>query len=329
MVWVEFAISSLLIVFVAVKLAEYGDALATRTGLGGLFVGTLLIAGATSLPEVLTTISSLQIGEPNLAAGNLYGSNMFNMFLLAVVDMVNHKKRILRGAAMKHALTGSLTVLIIAVSVFFILADIDLSLGWVGLDSIVIMLLYVVAIRLIYRQTPQPGPSYEAPPIPDSVPKLGVALFGFALAAAGLIFITPWMVRTSNDIASITGLGTTFIGTTLVALVTSLPELVTTITAIRLGAADMAVGNLFGSNMFNMFALGLTDVFFTQGRFLSVVDPAFLIIASLGLIMTGMALIGNLARLERRVLFIELDALALVLVYFGGIWLLYTRGLTP
>ncbi|HPC06319.1 MAG TPA: hypothetical protein PLI60_06320, partial [Anaerolineaceae bacterium] len=82
-------------------------------------------------------------------------------------------------------------------------------------------------------------------------------------------------------------------------------------------------------NMFNMFALGLTDVFFTQGRFLSVVDPAFLVIASLGLIMTGMALIGNLARLERRVLFIELDALALVLVYFGGIWLLYTRGIAP
>ena len=329
MIWVEFAVSALLIVLVAVKLAEYGDALATRTGLGGLFVGTLLIAGATSLPEVLTTISSLQIGEPNLAAGNLFGSNMFNMFLLAVVDMVNHKKRILRGAAMKHALTGSLTILLIAFSVFFILSDIDLSLGWVGVDSIAIMLLYVLAVRLIYRQSPQPGPVHKAPPIPDSVPKLGVALFGFALAAAGLIFITPWMVRTSNDIASITGLGTTFIGTTLVALVTSLPELVTTITAIRLGAADMAVGNLFGSNMFNMFALGLTDVFFAQGRFLSVVDPAFLIIASLGLIMTGMALIGNLARLERKVLFIELDALALILVYFGGIWLLYTRGLTP
>ena len=329
MVWIEFAVSALLIVYVAIKLAEYGDALAVRTGLGGLFVGTLLIAGTTSLPEVLTSISSLQLGEPNLAAGNLFGSNMFNMFLLAVVDMVNHRKRILRGAAMKHALTGSLTILIIAFSVFFILADIDLSLGWVGLDSIAIMLLYILAVRLIYRQSPQPGPAREAPPVPNSVPKLGVALFGFGLAAAGLIFITPWMVRTSNEIATITGLGTTFVGTTLVALVTSLPELVTTITAIRLGAADMAVGNLFGSNMFNMFALGLTDVFFAQGRFLSVVDPAFLIIASLGLIMTGMALIGNLARLERRVLFIELDALALVLVYFGGIWLLYTRGLTP
>ena len=329
MVWIEFVVSALLIVYVAIKLAEYGDALAARTGLGGLFVGTLLIAGTTSLPEVLTSISSLQLGEPNLAAGNLFGSNMFNMFMLAVVDMVNHRKRILRGAAMKHTLTGSLTMLLVAFAVFFILADIDLSLGWIGADSMVIMLLYIVAVWLIYRQSPQPGPSHAAPPIPDSVPKLGVALFGFALAAAGLIFITPWMVRTSNEIATITGLGTTFIGTTLVALVTSLPELVTTITAIRLGAADMAVGNLFGSNMFNMFALGLTDVFFTQGRFLSVVDPAFLVIASLGLIMTGMALIGNLARLERRVLFIELDALALVLVYFGGIWLLYTRGIAP
>ena len=329
MVWIEFAIASVLIVIVAVKLAEYGDAIAIRTGLGGLFVGTLLIAGATSLPEVLTTISSLSIGEPNLAAGNLFGSNMFNMFLLAIVDVANFRKRILRGAALKHALTGSLTILLIGFALFFVLADINVSIGWVGIDSIIIMLLYVISIRLIYRQAPQPARSREAPAIPASVPKLGFALLGFGLAAAALIFITPWMVATGNEIAVVTGLGTTFIGTTLIALVTSLPELVTTITAIRIGAADMAVGNLFGSNMFNMFALGFTDVFFTQGRFLSVVDPVFLIIASLGLIMTGMALVGNLARLERRFLFIELDALALFLVYFGGIWLLYSRSLLP
>ena len=96
---------------------------------------------------------------------------------------------------------------------------------------------------------------------------------GFSLAAVGLVVVTPMMVSASTEIAEITGLGTTFIGTTLVAIVTSLPELVTTIAAVRIGADDMAIGNLFGSNLFNMFALGLTDVFYLPGRFLGVIDP--------------------------------------------------------
>ncbi len=78
-----------------------------------------------------------------------------------------------------------------------------------------------------------------------------------------------------------------------------------------------------------MFALGLTDVFYLPGRFLGIIDPAFLLVGMLGLLMTGLGLIGNLARLERRVLFIEVDALALMTMYFAGLWLLYSRGITP
>ena len=154
---------------------------------------------------------------------------------------------------------------------------------------------------------------------------LAKGVIGFVLAAAVLVFITPWMVRSANEIAEITGLGTTFIGTTLVAIVTSLPELVTTLAAVKIGAEDMAIGNLFGSNMFNMFAIGLTDVFYTEGNFLSAISPDFLLVAVTGLVMTGFGLIGNLAKLEKRIWFIELDALALLLFYILSTWLLYTR----
>jgi cation:H+ antiporter len=88
----------------------------------------------------------------------------------------------------------------------------------------------------------------------------------------------------------------------------------------------MAIGNLFGSNMFNMFAMGLTDVFFTQGRFLAAIDPSFLLVGAIGLLMTGIGLIGNLAKLEKRVWFIEVDALALIVFFFASLWLLYARG---
>ncbi len=330
MVWATFFISAALIVLAATQLAKYGDVIAVRTRLGGMFIGVVLLAAATSLPEVLTTISSLSQGAPNLAAGNLFGSNLFNMFLLAILDLLYRQDRILRNAALKHALTGSLTVFLIGLAVFFILADIPAQIGWIGLDSIVIMLVYFAALRLIQaNQTHGTSQSSGEIEIPPGTPALRVGLIGFGLAALGLVIVTPYMVRASVEIAEITGLGTTFIGTTLVAVVTSLPELVATFAAIKIGAADMAIGNLFGSNLFNMFALGLTDVFYLQGRFLGVIDPAFLLVGMLGLLMTGMGLIGNLARLERRVLFIELDALGLMVLYFAGLWLLYSRGITP
>ena len=330
MVWVTFLISAALIVFAATQLAKYGDIIAVRTRLGGMFIGVLLLAGATSLPEVLTTISSLSQGVPNLAAGSLLGSNLFNMFLLALIDLMHRKDRILRKAALKHALTGSLTVFLIGLVVFFILADIEFQVGWVGMDSMVIILVYMVGMRLIQRNQAlgagKPAPKVE---IPEGTPALWRGLLGFGLAALGLVIVTPWMVSSSAEIAEITGLGTTFVGTTLVAIVTSLPELVTTIAAVKLGADDMAIGNLFGSNLFNMFALGLADVFYLPGRFLGVIDPAFLLVGMLGLLMTGLGLIGNLARLERRIWFIELDALALMALYFSGLWLLYSKGVAP
>lgn len=326
MTWVVFFGASLLIVLVAGKLADFGDAIAIRTGLGRMFIGMLLLAAATSLPELLTTINSIQIGVPNLAAGNLFGSNTFNMFLLAIIDLAFFRQRLLRGAAMRHALSGSLTMLMIGLVLFFISANIDLRIGWVGVDSLLVIGFYAVAIYLLQKDAAAaPASAGEVVDL-TGVPSLLKAGIGFALATLALVLITPYLVRSANEIAVITGLGTTFVGTALVATVTSLPELVATIAAVRIGASDMAIGNLFGSNLFNMFALGLADVFFTQGRFLAVIDPAFLMVGLLGLVMTGMGLVGNLARLERRFLFIEIDALLLILTYIAGMWLLYSRG---
>ena len=310
----------------ATQLAKYGDIIAVRTKMGGMFIGLLLLAGATSLPEVLTSISSLQQNAPNLAAGNMLGSNTFNMLLLAIIDIAFRNQRILRKAALKHAVTGSLTVFLIGLVVFFMLADIDIKIGFVGLDSLIIIAFYILAVRLIHKDSKRSAPAAENMEVPANTPTLLRGIIGFLLAAAALIVITPVMVQNANIIAESTGLGTTFIGTTLVALVTSLPELVTTIAAIKIGAADMAIGNLFGSNMFNMFAMGLTDFFYTQGRFLEVIDPSFLLIGIVGLLLTCMGLIGNLIKLEKRIWFVELDALAIILFYFASLWLLYIRG---
>jgi cation:H+ antiporter len=131
---------------IAVQLAKFGDIIAVRTRLGGMFIGILLLARATSLPEVLTTISSLAQGVPNLADGNLLGSNMFNMFPLALLDLLHRKDRILRKAALKHAVTGSVTIFLIGLVVFLILADIKIQIGWMGMDSLILLLAYGIGV---------------------------------------------------------------------------------------------------------------------------------------------------------------------------------------
>jgi cation:H+ antiporter len=327
MVWLIFAGSAVVIVLAATQLAKYGDAIAVRTRLGGMFVGTLLLAGATSLPELLTSISSLSQGVPNLAAGNLLGSSMLNVLLLAVLDLVFRQARILRRVAMRHALTASLAMLLIGQAAFFILADIDLKIGWVGLDSLLLLVTYVVGVRLIQSGNPVARDEATQEPVPEGVPSLRRAWIGFGLAAGALVVVTPWLVRSSSEIAKMSGLSAGFVGTTLVAMVTVLPEFTTTVAAARIGAFDLAVGNLFGSIAFNLFALGLTDFFYLPGRFLGVIDPAFALVALLGLILTGLGLIGNLARVERRLLFMEIDALIILVAYFGGMWFLYARGI--
>jgi cation:H+ antiporter len=325
MVWIQFLLSSAVIVFAAIKLSEYGDIISVRTRLSGMFVGTLLLAGATSLPELLSAVNAVYQGVPGMAAGSMFGSNMFNMLMLAVLDLVYQNARILRRVAMNHALTASLATLLIGAAVFFVLADIDLSIGWVGVDSLMIILVYIGGMRMV--QTQGGPPPTEIAADEGKIPSLKRAWAGFAIATVVLVAVVPFLVDSVAQIGEITGLSSGFIGATLLAFVTSLPELVATTAAVRIGAYDLAIGNLFGSNFFNMLAFGLTDIFYLQGRFIDLIDPSFALIGLLGLLLTSMGLIGNLLRVERRLGFLEFDALLILLAYFAGMWFLYMRGI--
>lgn len=328
MIWIQFVLTAAVVVVAAVKLAEYGDVIAVRTRLGGVFVGTIFLAGATSLPELIASISSFRTGLPDLAAGNFFGSNMVNMLLLALVDLVNYQVPLLRRVAISHALTAALTTILMLFGIISILADVDVTLGWVGLDSLLIIVTYFAGVWLIQREGR--GASAAAPAATEpgpGFPTLRRGVLGFALTAVVLVAAVPLLVQSSADIAVITGLGAGFVGTALLSVVTSLPELVAALAAMRIGAYDMAVGNLFGSSVFNMLGLGLADFFFLDGRFLGAIDPTFALVGLLGLLLTNMALLGNLSRIERRVLFIEIDAIAIILVYVLGMYLLFVRGI--
>ncbi len=326
MIWLTLVASAAVIILAATFLARYGDAIAQHTRLGGMLIGAILLAAATSLPELLTSVSSIRQNVPNLAAGNLFGSNMFNIFLLGVLDMATRRVRLLRQVALRHTLIASLAVLLSAMAVFFLLAQIGTTIGWVGLDSLLLIVTYILGVWVIRTGNPFPSQTEERD-VGRKAPRLLIAILGFVVASAVLVLAVPYLVRSSAAIAEVTGLGTGFVGIVLVAFVTSLPEVVTVFAAVRIGAFDLAVGNLFGSNAFNIFALALTDLFDLEGRFLARIDPFFALAGLLGLILTTLGLIGNVARLERRLFFIELDALLLIVVYLAGVWILYRLGI--
>ena len=328
MVWITFFLSAAVVVIAAIKLAGYGDVIAVRTRLGGVFVGTIFLAGATSLPELIASVSSFQAGLPNLAAGNLFGSNMVNMLLLAVVDLLTFQVPLMRKIAINHALTATLTTILMLMAAIAIMADFHSTIGWVGTDSLVIILIYFGGVWLIQRESN--GPSASAAPMMiepgPEFPSLLKGIIGFVISATVLVLVVPQLVRDSSEIAVITGMGTGLVGTAMLSVVTSLPELLAAVAAVRIGAYDMAVGNLFGSSVFNMLGLGVADFFYTDGRFLAAIDPNFALVALLGMLLTNMALLGNLARVERKILFLELDTLAIIAVYIFGMYLLFSRG---
>ena len=302
MIWVKFIALAAVIVVAANFLAKYGDVIAIRTGLGGMFIGVLLLAGATSLPEVLTSISAVNQGTPNIAAGNLLGSNSFNMLLLAVLDLLNRRARLLRTAARRHALSGSLAILMIALVLYFLLADIETKVLWVGLDSLIIVAVYIIAVRFISSEG-QPDKASEKV-VPEGTAKLWVGIAGFLAAAGVLILVTPALVSTSTEIAEVTGLGTTFVGTTLVALVTSLP---------MMWAVAVFFGIAYGLSQAIYFALAMK---YTQPAIAASMYSILMAVTNIGQGI-GLGLSGGLAKSAGYpVTFLVFGALMLLVIPF-------------
>jgi cation:H+ antiporter len=326
--WLIFLASSAVVVLAAIKLAEYGDVIAVRTGLGGLLIGTILLAGATSLPELIASFSAFRIGAPGLAAGNFFGSNLVNMFVLALVDLLNHQVPLLRSHAITQTLTAALAATMTALASIFVLADIDVVVGWVSIESLILIVLYFGGVWLVQQEGKLAAGTAGAVPMEPApeFPSLRRGVAGFSVATLVLLLSVPLLVGAASDIATQTGMGDSFVGTALLSVVTSLPELLAAWAAVRIGAVELAVGNLFGSSVFNMLGLGLADFFYFRGSFLSDIDNDFALVGLLGVLLTMMALLGNIARVERKFLFIEVDALAIIVVYFLSMFLLYQHG---
>ena len=308
-----------------VVLAKSGDAIADRTGLGGLLIGMLLLAAATSLPEVATDVSAALAGAPDLAVADLFGSSMANMAILAVVDLA-YRGHIMSRVGLDQARLAAIAISLTAVALLAILVPIDVRVGWVGAETVFIVAAYLAAaswMRRSRRSGRRERGSGEVIAPTGWGHELGYQaslrsmLIRFGVAAVIVLVAAPIVALSAKGIADEAGIGQTLVGTLLLGVTTSLPELVASLTAARIGAYDLAVGNLFGSNAFNMVALLVADVAYTPGPILAAVAPAQTVAGVGAILLMALALAAVVHGTETRIARLEPDAFALLAVYLA------------
>lgn len=323
----QFLVAAAVIVLAGTFLTRYADAIGERTGMGRTVAGLVLLATATSLPELSVDCNLARLGSANLAMGDLLGSSLLNLLILAVLDLLHRgKTRVLSRTAAAHALSATMSVAVTAVCLIFLLVPISATWAGVGPGPIVLGLVYLFGLRLVYfdqqsasAAAPEElGPLGTAPPLPP----LGRSILGYLACTVAILIVAPYLAHAAEGIADRTGLGGTFVGTTLVAFCTSLPELVTTLAALRSGAFDLAVGNIFGSNTFNMVILLPVDAFY-DGSLLAAASPTHAVTAACTILVTSVAVLGLLYRPEKRYWLIEPDAALVILLVLMSLGLVY------
>ncbi len=320
---IHFLLSAAVIAIAGSALTRYADAIADLTGLGRLLAGSIFLAIATSLPELSVDVNAVRLGAADIAVGDLLGSSLFNLLILALLDCAYVPRwRMLSPVSAAHALPASQSIALTALAAIGILLGPRLGgytvLG-LGPAVVVILLAYVMGGRIIFLDQKiaaahrDEGEKGEIVAVPAGKMTLRRAILGYLAATAAIVAAGPFLASSASRIAALSGLGESFVGTLFVAACTSLPELVASLAALRLGAPDLALGNIFGSNVFNMVLLVPLDML-QEGSLLSIVSPTHALTCLATILVTTIAIMGQLYRAERRIHFIEPDALLVVVL---------------
>jgi cation:H+ antiporter len=324
LVWIlaQFAACTALILWSGARLSRYGDMIAEKTGFGGTWVGLLLMAAVTSLPELVTGGSAVVLYDAvDIAAGDAIGSCMFNLVILALIDVRDPaplSTRIHQG----HVLTGAFGILQLGLVALAVVAGPRMpAVGWIGIHSFWLLGIYALAMRAIFRfeRRRLSAISRELAEKEEYTHvTLARAILLYSATALVLVAAAAYLPAIGERLAAITGLSQSFVGNVFIAASTSLPEVVVTLAAIRMGALDMAAANLFGSNLFNAAILGIDDLLYTKGIFLASVSAGHLITLASAIMMTAVAIVGLTYRAAEKRYRISWDAMVIVAIYVAG-----------
>ncbi|MFQ5462902.1 MAG: sodium:calcium antiporter [Phycisphaerae bacterium] len=336
----ELFVAGLCVVLAGSRFSRLADDLAQKLGIASGWIGLILLATVTSLPEVVTGGTATWIGNPGMAIAALFGSCSFNITILVLLNAVVRGGSVLRDVSGAHTLTSSFGLLLMGLALFGVVlgekfaASPRIAQVCEGFWSVAILAAYLGCMRLTYRYERRGASEAASGGRARMGPALGVQLGAVALA----IVVAAWWLAQIGDTLCVheialigRPLGETFVGAGFLALATSLPEITTSIAAVRLGNINLALGNIFGSNMFNIFVIPIIKgvslvrgdpLLLTPGRF----DTVHVLIAGLMAVMLTAIAVGGLTYKSRHKMLgrfgMGFDSVLIALVYVGGMVLL-------
>ena len=323
--WLQLLAAAALILFASNFLAKSADIIALRTGLGRSFIGVVLLATATSLPELGTGVGAIAIlDNSDLAVGDAFGSNLFNLLIIGLLELFwrGNGASILDAVGTTSVMVGILGMLVISIAAVAILFHQSLPegsfSGWsISPVTVILAAIFIFSMYLIYRvsqsdeQVESADENYES----ESLLRAGVT---YAVAAVVIIGAAVWLARTGEGIAQAMNWEASFVGTQFLAFSTSMPELAASLAAIRIGAPELAISNVLGSNLFNMgFVLSVDDIALVGEPLWSAISSIHLATAMFAVVMTCVVLVGLMLpnRMRRPVKYITYESLALIALY--------------
>lgn len=321
------------------RLTAVADVLAEKTGLGEALVGAVLLGAATSLSGIVTSVTAAADGNAELAVSNAVGGIAAQTVFLAVADAFYRQANLEHAAASPANLAqGTLLVTLLAIPLLAFSSP-EVTILGVHPATPVLIAGYFFGLRIISQAQTEPmwGPMRtpetqveEDEEEEDDGRLSGVSTTGlwlrFALFAP-VIGVAGYVVaRTGTNIAAETGLTATVVGAFLTAVVTSLPELVTSVAAVRRGALTLAVGGIIGGNAFDTIFLAFSDVAYRDGSIYHAIDGRQIFLISLTIMLTGLLLLGLIRREKRGIANIGFESFLILVLYAGTFGLLIFAG---
>lgn len=322
-----FALLALIIWVSGTKLTYLSDTLATRLGISSSMMGLVFLSSTTSLPEVATTLSAAVDGLPDLALNNLFGGVILQTALLAFADLWTRGAISNYPRKANHALEATLLVMILTICLIIFTIGEPIVIWNIGLGSFIVLIAYCASIVILRN--------YDGANdwVPVDVPTKGLSNFVnqisldkkdtstkqliiIELTLAAIIFVAGILIVTISNVLSIqSDIGTDIMGVIFLAAATSLPELTTTMAAVRIGAYTLAISNIFGSNLIMMGLIFPADVIFQDGPILGQVGDTVQLASILGILVTSIYIVGLIIRRKPRIGSLGLDSVFVLLTY--------------
>lgn len=303
LIWIQFLVCVLLIGVAGVRLSRHADTIAGLTGLSRNWIGLILVATVTSLPELVTGLSSVTVAKaPDIAVGDVLGSCVFNLAILALIDVSYRQGAMYALASPTHIMSAGFGIILQAgagLAMLLTAQGMMPKFAHISAATPVIVALYLLAMRALYQreryspQEPAQGAVVGA--------TLKTALMGYGLASAVIVGAGIWLPLVGVELARVMGWSNSLVGTLFVAFATSVPELATTWGALRLGAIDLAIGNLLGSNLFDILILAVDDLAYLPDSLYADVSPVHVVSALTASMMSGAVVVALVYRPVSRV----------------------------